>query len=128
MENKVGNSNFFNLNTLDGGIERNLAPGIDTSIFVGEQAMISVVHFEPRSVGEIHSHPEEQWGICQSGHGIRIQDGERVAVKAGDFWLTPSGIKHGMEAGDEGMIVIDVFAPPRGSYKTAGSGFSASEK
>jgi hypothetical protein len=28
-----------------------------------------------------------------------------------------------MEAGENGMTVIDVFAPPRGSYKAAGSGF-----
>ncbi len=124
----MGKKHFFNLKTLQGGIERNLAPGVDTSIFVGDQAMISVVRLEPGSVGKIHSHPEEQWGICQSGHGIRIQDGERVAVKAGDFWLTPGGIKHGIEAGNEGMMVIDVFAPPRQSYKTAGSGFSGSEK
>ena len=124
----MAKDNFFNLNTLQGGIDRNLAPGIDTSIFLGDQAMISVVRFEPGSTGQIHSHPEEQWGFCQSGHGIRIQDGERVAVKSGDFWLTPGGIKHGMEAGDKGMMVIDVFAPPRGDYKTAGSGFSASEE
>ena len=124
----MSNSNFFNLNTLEGGIDRNLAPGIDTSIFVGDQAMISVVHFEPGSHGEIHSHPEEQWGFCQTGHGIRIQDGKRVVVGAGDFWLTPGGIAHGMEAGDDGMVVVDVFAPPRGSYKTAGSGFAAKEK
>jgi hypothetical protein len=32
-----------------------------------------------------------------------------------------------MEAGGDGMVVIDVFAPPRGSYKTAGSGFAAGE-
>ncbi len=123
----MGNSNFFNFDTLIGGLERNLAPGIDTSIFIGDQAMVSVVQFEPNSTGEIHSHPEEQWGFCLSGHGIRIQDGERVLVKQGDFWLTPGDVNHGMEAGDEGMKVIDVFAPPRGSYKTAGSGFSASQ-
>lgn len=120
--------NFFNLNNLEGGIKRNLAPGIDTSIYVGDQAMVSVVRFEPGSTGEIHSHPEEQWGFCQSGNGFRIQDGERVAVGAGDFWLTPGGIEHGMEAGEDGMVVVDVFAPPRGSYKTEGSGFAATEK
>jgi len=42
--------------------------------------------------------------------------------------LTPGGIKHGMEAGDGGMMVVDVFAPPRGSYKTEGSGFAALEE
>ena len=118
------NANFFNINTLENGIERNLALGIDTTIYVGEQAMISVVRFEPGSVGKIHDHPEEQWGICQSGSGIRIQDGERIAVSKGDFWLTPGGVPHGMEAGDNGLVVIDVFAPPRDSYRKAGSGFA----
>jgi len=121
----MSNKNFFNINTLTGGIERNLAPGIDATIFAGDQAMISVVRLAPGSKGEIHNHPEEQWGICQSGHGIRIQDGTRVSVGAGDFWLTPGGINHGIEAGDEGMVVVDVFAPPRGSYKTEGNGFAA---
>lgn len=116
---------FFNTTTLEGGIPRDLAEGIKTSIFAGDQAMLSIVRFEPGSIGVIHDHPEEQWGICLSGHGIRIQDGERVSVKAGDFWLTPGGVSHGMEAGADGMVVIDVFAPPRGSYKVAGSGFSA---
>ncbi len=128
MEVNVDNDNFFNLDALAGGIDRNLAPGIDTTIFSGDLAMISVVRFEPGSKGEIHSHPEEQWGLCQSGTGVRIQDGKRVHVAAGDFWLTPGGIKHGMEAGEKGLVVVDIFAPPRGSYKTEGSGFSAAEK
>lgn len=114
---------FFNTTSLQGGIDRDLAEGIKTSIFSGDQAMLSIVRFEPGSVGAIHDHPEEQWGICLSGNGIRIQQGERVPVKAGDFWLTPGGVSHGMQAGESGMTVIDVFAPPRGSYKTAGSGF-----
>ncbi len=114
---------FFNTKALEDGIDRDLAEGIKTSIFSGDQAMLSIVRFEPDSIGAIHDHPEEQWGICMSGSGIRIQDGIRVPVEAGDFWLTPGGVSHGMEAGKNGMVVIDVFAPPRGSYKTAGSGF-----
>ena len=116
---------FFNLNTLEGGIDRELAPGLVTTIFAGDQAMISVVRFEPGSKGQVHEHPEEQWGICREGSGVRIQDGKRIEVKAADFWLTPGGTPHGMGAGDEGMVVIDIFAPPRGAYKSAGSGFTA---
>ena len=119
--------NFFNLDTTDGGLPRNLAPGIDTTIYAGDQAMISVVRFAPGSVGSIHHHPEEQWGFCQSGSGVRIQDGARIPVSAGDFWLTPGDVAHGMEAGADGMVVIDVFSPPRGDYKNAGGGFAAAE-
>ena len=121
----MGKQHFFNLQHLDGGIDRELAAGIDTTIFSGEQAMISVVRFKPGAEGQIHAHPEEQWGICREGSGTRIQDGQHIEVKAGDFWLTPGGISHGMIAGETGMVVIDIFAPPRRAYKSGGSGFAA---
>lgn len=117
---------FFNLDSLEGGVDRELAAGIVTSLFQGKQAMISVVRFEPGSKGQIHEHPEEQWGFCREGSGVRIQDGKRFTVRSGDFWLTPGGMLHGMEAGESGMVVIDIFAPPRGAYQVRGSGFAAS--
>ena len=125
---KMYQKKFFHLERPEGGMERNLAPGIDATIFFGAQAMISIARFQPSAKGLVHQHPEEQWGICQSGSGVRIQDGERISVRAGDFWLTPGGVSHGMEADEEGMVVIDIFAPPRRAYKTAGSGFGAMEE
>jgi len=119
---------FFNLNDPDAGIARNLAPGIDTQIFVGEQAMLSAVTFAPNSAGSIHSHPEEQWGVMLAGSGTRIQDGVEIPVSAGDFWVSPSNVEHGFRAGPEGAKVLDVFAPPRKEYTTAGSGFAAEIK
>ncbi len=116
---------FFNLDRLVGGIDRNLAPGVDTTIYKGDQAMISVVRFASNAKGSMHHHQEEQWGFCRTGSGVRFQGGVSMSVCAGDFWLTPGGVEHGMEAGEDGMVVIDVFAPPRGAYKTKGSGFSA---
>lgn len=118
-------SNFFNLDDPALGITRMLAAGIDTRVFAGDQAMLSVVSFEPLSEGSIHSHPEEQWGILLSGSGIRIQEGVHVRVEAGDFWLTPGGVEHGFRAGPDGARVIDVFAPSRDEYRSGGSGFSA---
>ena len=117
--------NFYNINELYRGIQRQLGKGLKTSIFIGEQAMISIVEIEPNSEGKIHSHPEEQWGFMLEGSGFRIQGGEKIKIKKGDFWLTPGGILHGMEAGQSGMIVIDIFAPPRESYQVRGSGFVA---
>ncbi len=117
--------NFFNFAELSAGIARTLAAGIETRVFPGEQAMFSVVSFEPGSEGSIHSHPEEQWGILLEGSGTRIQDGMDVAVGEGDFWRTPSGVVHGFKAGPEGAKVLDVFAPPREAYRKSGSGFAA---
>lgn len=116
---------FFNLADLSAGIARTLAPGIDTKVFPGDQAMLSVVSFEPDSEGSIHDHPEEQWGVLLEGSGVRIQDGVEVPVGRGDFWRTPGGVPHGFRAGPEGARVLDIFAPPREAYRKAGAGFAA---
>ena len=118
------NDFFFKFSDAEAGMRRNLAPGIDTQIFTGDQAMFSVVSFAPGSEGSIHSHPEEQWGVLLEGEGIRIQDGERIPVGKGSFWRTPPNIEHGFIAGTEGAKVLDIFAPPREAYRKAGSGFS----
>jgi quercetin dioxygenase-like cupin family protein len=117
---------FFNLDARDQGVFRELAPGITTRVFPGEQAMLSVVQFEPGAKGALHQHPEEQWGVCLSGSGIRIQGGTSTPVADGDFWRTPGNTPHTMVAGPDGMIVLDVFAPPRRAYETPGAGFATS--
>jgi quercetin dioxygenase-like cupin family protein len=59
------------------------------------------------------------------GSGVRIQDGIEHKVRAGDFWRTPGNVKHGLKAGPEGAVVLDVFSPPRDEYRRAGSGFAS---
>lgn len=116
---------FHNLNDLTQGLRRDLAPGLSTRIFVGDQSMLSVVSFEPNAEGQIHSHPEEQWGVLLEGSGVRIQDGKEYSVNAGDFWRTPGDMTHGFIAGDKGARVLDIFSPPREEYKKAGVGFAS---
>jgi quercetin dioxygenase-like cupin family protein len=120
----MADENFFNLNDLSQGIHRVLCEGMETRIFPGEQAMLSVVRMEPGAEGSIHSHPQEQWGVMLEGSGTRIQGGKEHPVKVGDFWCSPGGVEHGFIAGPEGAVVLDVFSPPRDEYKKAGSGFS----
>ena len=124
----MSTKNFFNIDDPTGGIARNLAPGISTTVFPGDQAMISVVRLEPEARGVLHHHPEEQWGYCVSGSGTRYQGDEAIEVSVGDFWRTPGGEPHTIQAGGEGMVVIDVFAPPRKEYTKAGDGFAAQQE
>jgi len=114
---------FHSIDELDTGIKRVLGDGISTRIFCGEEAMLSVVKIEPNAKGKIHSHPQEQWGFLIEGSGIRIQGGEQIVIKKGDFWQTPGGVDHGIIGGPNGAKVLDVFSPPRDEYKTSGSGF-----
>ena len=117
--------NFFNIDDDTLGIARQLGPGLTARIFVGEQAMLSVVTVAPNAEGAVHSHPQEQWGLLLEGGGVRIQDGEEIPVKAGDFWRTPGGVAHGVRAGANGMRILDIFSPPRDEYRKTGSGFAA---
>ncbi len=117
--------NFFNLAATDKGVLRELAEGLTARVFVGDQAMLSVVTLAPNAEGQVHDHPQEQWGVLLEGDGVRIQEGKDIPVKAGDFWRTPGGVAHGMRAGPQGAKILDVFAPPREDYKKAGKGFAA---
>ena len=120
----MSQENYFNnINDLDSGIKRVLGDGISTRIFCGDQSMLSIVTIEPNAKGQIHSHPQEQWGFLIEGSGIRIQDGQKIEIKKGDFWQTPGGIDHGIIGGTEGAKVLDIFSPPRDEYKKSGSGF-----
>ena len=120
----MSQENYFNnINDLDSGIKRVLGDGISTRIFCGDQSMLSIVTIEPNAKGQIHSHPQEQWGVLIEGSGIRIQGGEEVVIKKGDFWQTPGGIDHGIIGGPEGAKILDIFSPPRDEYKKSGSGF-----
>lgn len=114
--------NFFNLDDLSQGIARNLAKGVSTRIFPGDQAMLSVVRLEPGSYSDEHSHPQEQWGVILEGSGVRIQNGKEYAVSTGDFWRTPGDIVHAFRAGSNGAKLLDIFSPPREEYRVAGSG------
>ena len=116
---------FFNLHDLSQGIARDLADGVRTRIFPGENVMVSVVRVGPNRAGEIHSHPQEQWGVMLEGSGVRIQDGVEHEVRSGDFWQTPGNIPHGFRGGPEGALILDIFSPPREEYKKTGSGFAS---
>ena len=114
---------FHNLDNPVDGLFRELAAGVTTRIFSGEQAMLSVVVLGPHAKGTLHHHPEEQWGVLLEGSAIRIQGDEEIEVKKGDFWRTPGNVPHTMRAGPQGCRVLDIFSPPRPEYKKPGSGF-----
>lgn len=116
----------FHLHDATQGIRRALGPGLESRVFVGDQAMLSVVTIEAHSEGAIHSHPEEQWGVLLEGECTRIQGGDEVEMKPGDFWHTPGGVAHGIRTGGQRALVLDIFSPPRKEYLKVGSGFGLS--
>jgi quercetin dioxygenase-like cupin family protein len=114
---------FHNIDNPEGGILRELAPGIVTHIFSGEQAQLSVVTLGPNAQGTLHQHPEEQWGLMLEGSGVRTQGGVEIPIGKGDFWRTPGNVPHTLRAGPDGARVLDIFSPPRPEYKKPGRGY-----
>lgn len=123
MANNMANGGFYNLHDMSQGIPRELAEGITTRIFPGDQAMLSVVRMAPNAQGILHSHPQEQWGVMLEGSVVRVQGNAEIEVHAGDFWRTPGGVPHTVRAGSQGAVILDIFAPPRDEYRKAGKGF-----
>jgi len=115
---------FFNLHDKTQGISRELAEGLETRIFPGQNVMLSIVRVGPNKSGEIHQHPQEQWGVILEGSGVRIQDGVEHEVGNGDFWQTPGAVSHGFRAGPDGAVILDIFSPPRDEYRREGAGFA----
>ncbi len=123
----MNEQHFFHLHDMSQGISRTLADGLETRIFPGENVMLSVVRIGPNKSGEVHSHPQEQWGVLLEGSGVRTQDGVEHEVRAGNFWQTPGNVPHGFRAGSEGAVVLDIFSPPREEYQQSGSGFAGGD-
>ena len=119
----MGREWFHNIR--EGGIPRTLAKGIRARVFSGTHLMLSVVEVDPWSESPVHSHPNEQWGVCLEGGWIRIQDGQEYPVKADDFWETPPNVAHGGRTLGQRCMILDIFAPPREEYRRPGAGLGA---
>ena len=124
MSNKV---ELYTLEDPQGGIVRKLAEGMSTQIFAGDKSMLSIVAIEPGAMGEMHQHPEEQWGVVLEGSATRYQGEISFEIKKGDFFRTPPDVGHTMKAGAEGVRVLDIFAPLREDYLKPGEGFSSKD-
>lgn len=118
--------NIFSQYDLGAGISRMLSSGVKAQVFHGEQSTMLIARFGPNMRGRIHKHPHEQWHFVLEGSCTRIHEGEEVACKQGDFWVTLGGTMHTVIAGDEGLVLLDFFAPMREDYKESGEGFGNS--
>jgi quercetin dioxygenase-like cupin family protein len=125
MEEKNSGKWYFRAG--DDGLTRRLQDGIVTHIFFGQNIMLSLAEIAPNTISTVHSHPEEQWGYLLEGECVRIQGGEEMQMKEGDFWYTPPDTPHGVRTGESGAKIMDIFSPPRRAYKEPGEGLAAQE-
>ena len=95
---------------------RTLAPGVQLRTMWGKRIMISLVDLEPASHVPVHTHPHEQMGMVLEGALSMVIGGESRDLKAGDVYLVPSNVRHGVTTGNVNTRVLDIFSPPRKDY------------
>ncbi len=99
------------------GIE--LVPGVSAKFICGEKMMFSIVTIEPGAIVPLHSHPHEQCGTVLEGDMMfflgSMENGQ--LMKAGDFYIATGGTPHSATtAGNERVVALDIFSPPREDY------------
>ncbi len=87
--------------------------GVTLRALAGEALMLSHVTIEPGGRAAPHTHDEEQMGVIISGGGVFELDGVAQPVGPGDVYHAPPGVPHGVTAGPDGCVVVDMFSPPR---------------
>lgn len=93
-----------------------LGHGLKRKILVyDEKMMMTCVSFKKGAVGALHNHPHTQVTYIQQGSFEATIGSEKNTLHAGDSFLIPSGVEHGVVALEDG-ILVDVFTPMREDF------------
>lgn len=86
-----------------------------TQLAVGERMSVQHVRMEPGAIVPEHDHPHEQIGFIYGGElTFFLADGTEREVRAGESFGFASGEAHAAEnRGDEDVLAVDAFSPPR---------------
>ena len=66
---------------------------------------------------ETHPHTS-QFIRVEEGSGIAIIKGKKYYLKDGDVVLIPSGVKHNIIAGKDGLHLYTIYSPPEHPHDT----------
>ncbi len=110
-------SSFFDASTRK-AVE--LAPGVAGKTFWGEQMLCAVVELAANAVVPMHSHPHEQAGMVIEGEIVFTIGSETKTLRAGDCYLIPGDVEHGVTVGDMPAKALDIFSPVREAYQFPG--------
>jgi quercetin dioxygenase-like cupin family protein len=93
-----------------------LVPGVIRRTLVhGDHTSLHQLHMEKDSVVPVHTHPHEQIGYVASGRIEFEIDGVKTVLSAGDGYLIPGGVPHGVVTLED-AICVDIFSPVRTEY------------
>ena len=93
-----------------------LAEGIERRMIVGDKLMACRLHFQPRVVTPVHTHPHEQMTFVLQGKVKFTIEGKERIVSAGNVLHFAPNTPHGATMLDEEVVLIDIFTPLREDF------------
>lgn len=95
-----------------------LGDGIRRKIVGHTPTLMSVlVHFDQGAVGTPHAHDaHDQIAYVLTGSFEAEVGGERRVIRAGQAFVAPRTVTHGVVALEAGSTLLDQFSPPRADY------------
>jgi quercetin dioxygenase-like cupin family protein len=87
--------------------------------FATDALMVVRYEFPPGAVFPRHAHPEPQVTLILSGALAFHYDDRHAAHGPGDIVSIAGNVPHEGRAGDEGAVILCLFAPPRRDLPTA---------
>lgn len=83
----------------------------------GAHAFVGMLRLDPDSSVPEHKDESEEVIHVLSGHGTIKLDGEAREVGPGDTILMPAGVTVSYQNGDEPLVALQVFSPPKSAKK-----------
>jgi quercetin dioxygenase-like cupin family protein len=99
----------YNWDTLT---EELLNPLIGRKMIHGQTMTVARIRLRKGAVVPLHSHPNEQISMVESGALRFVISGEERVVHAGDALVIPPDAPHLVEALED-SLAVDLFSPPR---------------
>ena len=81
----------------------------------GDRLTLCEITLDEGAAVPIHSHEHEQAGYVARGRLLFEIGGQRVELSAGDGYVVPGNMPHGVTA-LEPSVAVDIFSPPREEY------------
>ncbi|MGI8857506.1 MAG: cupin domain-containing protein [Thermomicrobiales bacterium] len=96
-------------------------PGVRMAVYSGGRMMMNFYTIQPGATIGWHSHPHEQCGTILEGEihlRVGTPDAEPWVLRKGDVYAIAPDTPHSGTAGPDGVVALDIFAPPREDYLT----------
>jgi quercetin dioxygenase-like cupin family protein len=106
---QYGAMQHYNWNLLE---EEPLNPLLGRKMIHGQHVTVARIRLQRGAVVPMHSHPNEQISMLESGALRFLISGEERVLRTGEAVVIPPDAPHMVEALED-SLAVDLFSPPR---------------